>query len=140
MSGEIPWLDSGSVGSAVLQRHRGSMRSEKIARRGFLKTAGVALGGSALIALPERAIALGAAENNFAYDVRAFGGRFRRVERLENASPCFGGHVVLGVNRIKHFHDPSEEPRAPTRWVNAFEIGVLQRQATSASPPGKPHL
>lgn len=122
------------------QRHRGSMRSEKIARRGFLKTAGVALGGSALIALPERAIALGAAENNFAYDVRAFGGLFRRVERFENASPCFGGHVVLGVNRIKHFHDPSEEPRAPTRWVNAFEIVVLQRQATSASPPGKPHL
>jgi hypothetical protein len=47
---------------------------------------------------------------------------------------------VLGVNRIKHFHDPSEEPRAHTRWVNAFEIVVLQRQATSASPPGKPHL
>ena len=130
MSGEIPWLDSGSVGSAVLQRHRGSLRSEKIARRGFLKTAGVALGGSALIALPERAIAPGAAENNFAYDVRAFGG----------ASPCFGGHVLLGVNRIKHFHDPSEEPRAPARWVNAFEIGVLQGQATSAVPPGKPHL
>jgi hypothetical protein len=105
-----------------------------------LKTAGVALGGSALIALPERAIALGAAENNFAYDVRAFGGLFRRVERFENASPCFGGHVLLGVNRIKHFHDPSEEPRAPARWVNAFEIGVLQGQATSAFPPGKPHL
>jgi hypothetical protein len=65
------------------------MRSEKIARRGFLKTAGVALGGSALLALPERAIALGAAENNFAYDVRAFGGLFRGVERFENASPCF---------------------------------------------------
>jgi hypothetical protein len=53
------------------------MRSAKIARRGFLKTARVALGGSALIALPERAIALGAAENNFAYDV-------------EHSGVCFG--------------------------------------------------
>lgn len=83
-------------------------------------------------------MALGAAENNFAYDVRACGGLFGRVESLENASPCFGGHAVPGVNRIKHFRDPSEEPRAHTRWVNAFEIVVLQAQARSASPPGKP--
>ena len=122
------------------QRIEGLCDPRKSQGADFLKTAGVALGGSALIALPERTIALGAAKNNFAYEVRAFGALFRRVERFENASPCFGGHVVLGVNRIKHFHDPSEEPRAPTRWVNAFEIVVSQRQATSASPPGKPHL
>jgi hypothetical protein len=59
---------------------------------------------------------------------------FRRVERFENASPCFGGYVVLGVNRIKHFHDPSEEPRAPTRWVNAFEIVVLQKASHVCLP------
>ena len=71
------------------QRHRGSVRSEKIARRGFLKTAGVALGGSALIALPERAIALGAAENNFAYEVRAFGALFSACRKVRKCEPVF---------------------------------------------------
>jgi len=54
-----------------------------------LKTAGVALGGSALIALPERAIALGAAENNFAYEVRAFGALFSACRKVRKCEPVF---------------------------------------------------
>lgn len=57
---KIPILNAGEIRMEHPQRHRGLCDPRKSARRGFLKTAGVALGGNALIALPERAIALGA--------------------------------------------------------------------------------
>jgi len=107
------------------------VRSEKIARRGFLKTAGVALGGSALIALPERAIALGAAENNFAYEVRAFGALFRRVERFENASPCFGGMSCSVSTESSTSMIRRRNHALITRGVNALRLWFCK---------GKPRL
>jgi polygalacturonase len=49
------------------------MRPEEIARRGFLKAAGVGIAGGALIWGPERPVAASAAESKSLYDVRTFG-------------------------------------------------------------------
>ena len=51
------------------------MRSEEVARRGFLKAAGAGFVGSAWTGLPEKAIAKSDPDTKPAYDVRAFGAR-----------------------------------------------------------------
>jgi polygalacturonase len=51
------------------------MRSEEVARRGFLKAAGAGFMSGAWMVLPEKAIAESGADTKPAYDVRAFGAR-----------------------------------------------------------------
>jgi polygalacturonase len=77
------------------------MRPEEIARRGFLKAAGVGVAGGALLGLPERVAAEGDAESNSVYDVRAFGAKgdgkaldTPAINRAIEAAAATGGGTV----------------------------------------------
>ena len=78
------------------------MRSEEIARRGFLKAAGTGFMGAALIGLPESAGAQGIVRPQPVEDVRAFGAKgdgktldTAAINRAIEAAAAAGGGTVL---------------------------------------------
>ena len=77
------------------------MRTDGIARRGFLKAAGAGLAGGALIGLHESAIAESAPKSKPVYDVRAFGAKgdgtsldTAAIQRAIDAAAASGGGIV----------------------------------------------
>jgi len=77
------------------------MRPDEIARRGFLKTAGVGFVGGALVALPESFAAEESGRGETVYDVRAFGAKgdgktldTSAIDRSIEAAAAAGGGTV----------------------------------------------
>jgi polygalacturonase len=94
------------------------MRPEEIARRGFLKAAGIGIAGRALIGVAERPVAASVAESKSVYDVRAFGAMgdgktldtlainraIKAVAATEGGTVCFpaGSYLSYSIHLKSH--------------------------------------